>query len=214
MSATAVASTEILVTWEEIPAIDENGVITIYEVEFVPLETFDGQIATNSVNISDLNATLTDLEEYVEYNISVRAYTSVGPGPYSDPVTNRTLEDSKKRFSLLYVWCATVFCPTGPASPPLNVTVTNITSTTIAVVWDLVVEIERNGIITVYEVEYNQSTFPGVNSTQTLIVTSTMAQLARLHEYVDYFIRVRAHTRVGPGPYSSDINTTTAQDGR
>ena len=78
-------------------------------------------------------------------------------------------------------------------------------------VWDEVVEIERNGIITEYEVEYNQSTFPGVNSTQTLTVTSTMAQLTRLHEY---FIRVRAYTRVGPGPYSSDIDTTTAQDGR
>ena len=73
-------------------------------------------------------------------------------------------------------------------------------------------EIERNGIITEYEVEYNQSTFPGVNSTQTLTVTSTMAQLTLLHEYVDYFIRVRAYTRVGPGPYSSDINNTTSQD--
>ena len=37
---------------------------------------------------------LTGLEEYVEYNITVRAYTSVGPGPYSDPpITERTMED-------------------------------------------------------------------------------------------------------------------------
>ena len=99
-----------------------------------------------------------------------------------------------------------------PSSPPPSVLVVEVSPTTITVVWDLVVEIERNGIITEYEVEYNQSTFPGVNSTQTLTVTSTMAQLARLHEYVDYFIRVRAYTRVGPGPYSSDINNTTSQD--
>ena len=108
MTATALTSTEILVTWEEVPAIDENGVITMYEVEFVPLETFDGQIATNSVIISDLNATLTDLEEYVEYDISVRAYTSVGPGPYSDPITIRTLEDSKKR--IFFAVCMVCYC--------------------------------------------------------------------------------------------------------
>ena len=92
MTATAVSSTEIEVSWEEVPAIDENGVITMYEVQFVPLETFEGQI---SANTSQLNTTLTGLQEYVEYNISVRAYTSVGPGPYSDLVVNRTLEDGK-----------------------------------------------------------------------------------------------------------------------
>ena len=41
------------------------------------------------------NATLTGLQEFTEYNISVRAYTSVGPGPYSEEVTNRTFEDGE-----------------------------------------------------------------------------------------------------------------------
>ena len=90
-----LSSTEILVTWKRVLPIDENGEIISYEVEFVPLETFDMAISTNTTNTTSLNITLTDLEEDVEYNISVRAFTSVGPGPYSDPVTNRTLEDSK-----------------------------------------------------------------------------------------------------------------------
>ena len=105
-----VSSTEIEVSWEEVPAINENGVITIYEVLYTPLMTFGGQIATDSVNTTVLNITLTGtaivtapatttnltgLQEYVEYSISVRAYTSVGPGPYSDPLTRRTLEDGK-----------------------------------------------------------------------------------------------------------------------
>ena len=101
----AVSSTEILVTWEEVPAIDENGIITMYEVEFMPLETFGGQIATNSVNITDptmSNITLTGLEEYVEYNISVRAYTVIGPGPYSVGMVQRTLEDGRKNFFNVY----------------------------------------------------------------------------------------------------------------
>ena len=39
--------------------------------------------------------TLNGLEEYVEYNISMRAYTSAGPGPYSVGVVERTDTDSE-----------------------------------------------------------------------------------------------------------------------
>ena len=93
VEAMALSSTEIEVSWEEVPAIHENGIIIVYEVQYVPLQTFGDQISTNTTNTTYLNTTLTGLQEYVEYNISVRAYTSVGPGPYSDPVTERTLED-------------------------------------------------------------------------------------------------------------------------
>ena len=89
----AVSPTIILVRGEEVPEIDENGIIVMYEVQYVPLQTFGGQIVAATTNRSDLYRALYGLQEYVEYNISVRAYTSVGPGPYSDPVTERTLED-------------------------------------------------------------------------------------------------------------------------
>ena len=98
VSATALSSTEIEVSWEEVPYCDRNGMIT-YEIRYEPLETFEELIYTNTTNIytAMLNITLTGLEEYVEYDITVRAYTSEGPGPYSDPpVTERTLENGKK----------------------------------------------------------------------------------------------------------------------
>ena len=97
MTATALSSTEIEVSWKEVPAISRNGIIIMYEVQYEPLETFNGTISIETVNTSEpvLMLNLTDLEEYVEYNISVRAYTSTGPGPYSDPVTVRTLEDGR-----------------------------------------------------------------------------------------------------------------------
>ena len=38
---------------------------------------------------------LMDLEEFFDYNISVRAFTSAGVGPYSDEVTATTFEDGK-----------------------------------------------------------------------------------------------------------------------
>ena len=81
-------------TWEEVPAIDENGIITNYQVQFEPLQ-FTETLMTSTVNTTDLSIVIDSLEEYVEYNISIRAYTSVGPGPYSDPVTERTLEDGE-----------------------------------------------------------------------------------------------------------------------
>ena len=95
VTALVLSSAEIQVHWEEVPAIHDNGVITTYEVIYNSLVTVGGQISELTTNTSLLNATLTDLEEYVEYNISVRAYTSVGPGPYSDVVIERTLEDGK-----------------------------------------------------------------------------------------------------------------------
>ena len=96
--AVVESSTETKVSWVEVPAIDENGVITMYEIQFVPLETFGGQITSDTVNTSDgsvLMMVLTGLEEHVHYTISVRAYTSAGSGPYSIVVVERTDTDGK-----------------------------------------------------------------------------------------------------------------------
>ena len=89
-----MSSTEIVVTWDEIPGLDQNGVIIDYEVQIEQLD-FPADIFVDPLNTTSLSINVTDLEEYVNYNISVRAYTSVGPGPYSDPVTERTLEDGR-----------------------------------------------------------------------------------------------------------------------
>ena len=92
VSVVVISSTDIEVSWEELQLIDENGEIIFYEVEFVPLMLFDGQIAANTTRTSLLNITLTALEEYVEYRVRVRAHTIAGAGPYSDPIIRRTLQ--------------------------------------------------------------------------------------------------------------------------
>ena len=89
------SSTALRVSWEGVPAIDRNGEITEYEVQYEPLETFGGQISTSTVNTSMLSINLTGLQEFVDYNISVRAYTSAGPGPYSEEILNTTAMDGK-----------------------------------------------------------------------------------------------------------------------
>ena len=54
--------------------------------------TFGGQLMTM---VMDTSIVLEGLQEYVEYNISIRAYTSVGRGPFSPGVNNQTFEDGK-----------------------------------------------------------------------------------------------------------------------
>ena len=93
ITASSPSSTTINVRWEEVPSIDQNGIIITYEVCYQPLETFNGTIMKETINSSELFRELTDLEGFVEYNISVRAYTSQGSGPFSDDITQITQED-------------------------------------------------------------------------------------------------------------------------
>ena len=95
ITADSTSSTSIMVSWDEVPLIDRNGIVTVYEVLYEPLETFGGAIMAMTVNATNTSTTLTGLQEFVEYNISVRAYTSEGPGPYSEEVNEMTLEDGK-----------------------------------------------------------------------------------------------------------------------
>ena len=95
VESVVLSSTSIAVTWEEVPPIEQNGIIIVYEVLYEPLETFGGILVPSTVNTTDLEAVIMNLTAFVSYNISIRAYTSVGPGPYSAPIANRTLEEGK-----------------------------------------------------------------------------------------------------------------------
>ncbi len=98
----AVSSTVISVTWEEVPAIDQNGNITHYEV------MYNGEFdVMNRSNFTDGNIrifNITGLDEFANYNISVRAYTSVGPGPYSRAEMEITEEDGEVIYYFDH-WC-------------------------------------------------------------------------------------------------------------
>ena len=92
-----VSPSEILVTWDIVPPIDQNGLITQYEVYYQPLETFGGAIGpmVEAIVPPNISVILAQLEEYVFYNISVRAFTEVGPSDYTTALLERTPEDGK-----------------------------------------------------------------------------------------------------------------------
>ena len=117
---------------------------------------------------------------------------------------------------MIAVLCSLSSC-TEPASPPGGVVATSLSSSSVRVNWTQVPPIDQNGIITQYEVEYNQTTFSGVPMYNTTITPANPTMftevLSDLLEFVEYTIRVRAYTRVGPGPYSDVVNVTTDEDG-
>ena len=112
MTASNISSTAIRVTWEEVPAIDQNGIITQYEVEYNQT-TFSGATMYNTTTVDSptLTVDLTGLEEYVEYSIRVRAYTSVGAGPYSDVVMERTQQDGMLHILICVIECLILSTP-------------------------------------------------------------------------------------------------------
>lgn len=103
----------------------------------------------------------------------------------------------------------------GPTAPPQNVVSTSKTSTSLLVSWDPVPAIHQNGLITQYDIEYNQSTFLQLSSslTETVAADNMSILLNGLEEYVIYSVRVRGHTSIGAGPYSSSQLIQTLEDG-
>ena len=217
---TVLSSTEIRVSWQDVPAISQNGIITQYEVEYnqsrfaqVPMSD------TTIVNASQLTVELTDLEEDVEYSIRVRAYTSVGPGPFSAAIANTTFEDG--RFDLVRLSVVRTHCPLCyplpvPSNYTQNVQAITISSTMNRVTWEEVPEIDQNGDIILYEVQYEPlETFGGMLMVETANISNSSileVVLMDLQEYVDYNITIRAYTSLGPGPSSPVVINRTFED--
>ena len=79
--------------WDEVPAVQQNGINTGYTITYQSQTENDN--GTVQVNGSVHQTELTNLKEYVNYNITVFASTVKGDGPGSDLIVVRTDQDSK-----------------------------------------------------------------------------------------------------------------------
>ena len=82
-----------MVQWGDVPAADQNGVILSYTVTYKAIHSNNPQ--TKVVNAPTKQATLTGLNEYTNYSITVFASTAKGDGNVSNPIIVITDEDSK-----------------------------------------------------------------------------------------------------------------------
>ena len=79
--------------WDEVAADKQNGIITGYNITYQSqTEKDNGSVL---VGANDHQQNLTNLKEYVDYNITVFAFTVKGNGPASSPIVVRTDQDSK-----------------------------------------------------------------------------------------------------------------------
>ena len=87
------SSTSILVKWNEVPANQQNGIITGYTITYK--SQTENENDNVQVNGSVRQTELRNLKEYVNYNITVLASTVKGDGPATTPIIVRTDQDSK-----------------------------------------------------------------------------------------------------------------------
>ena len=90
------SSTSILVQWGDVPAADQNGIILSYTVTYKALP--GGTPETKVVIAPTTEVTLTDLNEFTNYSITVFASTVKGAGNDSEPIIVITDEDSKFKY--------------------------------------------------------------------------------------------------------------------
>ena len=181
-------STETTITlhWNPPPIQYQNGILRYYEIEYYSTSDFlsiEQKVA--NVSASQNTITIENLQEYAEFQFKVRAYTSIGPGPYSSEITVTTQ-------------------PSEPSSAPTNLQALSLTSTQIQVTWDPPSAIDQNGPITQYQIVLSPSS-------TTYATSQTIHTINALHPYTRYSVQVRAENSVGAGPYTSSVTVTTRQ---
>ncbi|CAH1798990.1 unnamed protein product, partial [Owenia fusiformis] len=147
-----------------------NGRITTYECYIHNLNTSTDTIQNHTTarksSIAVETFIIRDLEPYTNYSIRVRAYTSVGSGPWSDPVSECTLEAAPGNVSSF-------------SAAPINYTTVHLTWTP---------PTKRNGIIREYVIVNPPAANVRVRSTtQEYIVTG-------LNGYTHYTFGIMAVT--------------------
>ena len=87
VKAVSETFSSIKVSWEPVPEEDQDGIIIQYQVEIEKWEN-------GNVNTSNRTIQVTGLEMFVEYRVRVRAFTRIGPGPFSDPRIHITTKET------------------------------------------------------------------------------------------------------------------------
>ena len=90
------SSTSILVHWGDVPASDQNGIILSYTVTYKAHP--GGTPKTEVVIAPTTEVTLTNLNEFTNYSITVFASTVNGAGNDSEPIVVITDEDRKLKY--------------------------------------------------------------------------------------------------------------------
>ncbi|XP_069567271.1 phosphatidylinositol phosphatase PTPRQ [Brachyistius frenatus] len=180
LTAQIFSSTVVVVSWE--PPLEPNGrphyLLTLQEAAISPNMSNQGTQTFNKTTkhtTTDNVFLFTNLRKYFPYVLTVTPATRAGPAyNYTSTMDLRTADDI-------------------PSSAPLLVSTRNLSSSSIAVVWQR--PLEANGEITKYTL-----TLFGPGGSNTTHTPNTSFILTNLLPYTAYNLTIMAATRKGSGP--------------
>ena len=112
------------------------------------------------------------------------------------------------------------YTDTAPSGSPTNVVAVAKSTSSINVTWGPVPEFQRKGNVTMYEIHVtNSSEIHVMNSSHygvahiSVCANNFSVVVDKLEMFVTYYVRVRALTAVGFGPWSRNVTVTTNQKG-
>ncbi|XP_022809697.1 protein sidekick-1-like isoform X2 [Stylophora pistillata] len=195
---TVLNSTAVNVSWQMLSKDKARGAILGYYVLYRVKENTPPWINKTVGGAGITSLLLGPLNEHTMYEFAMQAVNSKGVSNISALVEKTT--DQHK-----------------PSGPPDQVTLSEVTSTSIKVTWTSVDRDDRNGIIKGYKVLYralpngdNVTTFDNVTIEEQ--GTERTLAIEGLNEFTNYSIRVLAFTVVGDGPLSGAKFAKTRED--
>ncbi|XP_036967899.1 protein sidekick-1-like isoform X6 [Acanthopagrus latus] len=188
VTAEAVSSTRILLTWSALPLAQRNGAILGYKVLYSEKDS-EGP---PSVQVADGEGSVTvllgGLQKYTMYVLQVLAYTQMGDSPPSDPILLRTKEDVP--------------------GPPVRMVFPEVRLSSVRVVWQP--PTNPNGIILGYQISYRlDSRDPQRWTTVEVGSNARQFTVTGLSSEQTYVFRLTARTAVGWGEAQEALVVTT-----
>ena len=208
VKATVTTSDRVEVTWSPSSSSDVTGYLISYTTN---ASNVDNDDRSRSTTVNTTNGTLSNLEEDTLYTITVQATTSDNRmSANSDEVSVRTYTDCK----CCIISCQGMSCynSTVPSSPPLNVMVESNNQTSLNVSWQSPLEIDRNGPITGYVINYTRD--ESSDHVMIVNVTGTAYTISGLVTFAEYSVRVAAVNINGTGPLSVAVTGKPGGDGK
>ncbi|XP_022783170.1 uncharacterized protein LOC111323973 [Stylophora pistillata] len=192
-TVSATSSTSVTGSWQLPPGNSRNGIIKGFKLFYKRKDSSGLGTILPINNESSLNINVTGLNKYTEYEFQVLAFTSVGDGPKSSVVVERTKEDV-------------------PSQPPSGFNLTATSPTSITASWQLPPEHYRNGIIRGFKLLYKKKGASGSGSVQHINNQTTRTQdVTGLDKFTEYEFQILAFTSVGNGPKSTAIFEKTKE---
>ncbi|KXJ05135.1 Protein sidekick-2, partial [Exaiptasia diaphana] len=197
LSAICKTSTSIVVKWAAVDKRLRNGAILGHNITYLK----HGDPPSNSKHItvygeSTLQAEITQLEKYTEYNLSINAFTSKGAGNYST-----------------YANISAFTCEDVPDGPPSDLKVLEQSNISCTISWSAINATMANGIIKGYEVTGNDTnnTDSNTNCVGTILTCGLNATFKELKPFRMHHFKASGFNSKGSSIYSEILECMTQE---